>query len=232
MGHIDHQIGADLIGDGAETGPVHHPRIGRKPGDNHLRLVLQGQRFHLVVVHLAGSAVQAILHRVIHLAGKIDTGAVGEMAAVRQAHTEHSIAGEAEGLVDRRVRLGAGMRLHVGIGRAEQGLGPLNGQGLGLVDVFTAAVIALAGVALGVFIGQRGSLGRQHARAGVVFRGNQLDMLLLATLLFRDGREYLVVESLDAHVFVEHGVPLAGWRGFWAHPELKGAHSTPKIPPR
>ena len=47
------------------------------------------------------------------------------------------------------------MRLHVGVGGAEQGLGPLNGQGLGLVDVFAATVIALAGVALGVFISQR-----------------------------------------------------------------------------
>ena len=232
VGHIDHQVGADPVGNRAEAGPVHHPRVGGKTGDDQLRLVLQGQGFHLLVVHLTGDAVQAVLDRVIDPAGKIDAGAVGEVTAIRQAHTQNGIAGGTQGQEDRRVRLGAGMGLHIGIGGAEQCLGPLNGEGLGLVHVFTAAVIALAGIALSVFIGQRGALGRQHARAGVVFRGNQLDMLLLATLLFRDGREYLVVESLDAHVFVEHGVPLAGWRGIWLRPEMKGAHSTPKIPPR
>ena len=120
------------------------------------------------------------------------------------------------------------MRLHVGIIRAEQGLGALDGQHLGLIDIFTAAIIALAGVTLGVFVGQHRALGLQHSRAGVVLRGNQFDMVLLPALFFPDGRGYLVVEPLDGHAVVEHGIPLAGWGGHCrADPRLKAAHFTP-----
>jgi hypothetical protein len=43
-------------------------------------------------------------------------------------------------------------------------------------------------------------------------------MFFLAALLLRDGGEYLVVEPFDPHVFVEHGVPLAGWGATAAAP--------------
>ena len=60
--------------------------VTRKTGDDHLGLVLQRQLFDLIVVDLASGFVQAILHRLIQSAREIDLGAVGEMAAMRQAH--------------------------------------------------------------------------------------------------------------------------------------------------
>ena len=174
--------------------------------------MLQGEGLDLLIIHFTGSIVEAVLDRVVDLAGEVDAGAVGEVTAIRQAHPQHSIAGGAQGLEHRRVGLGTGMGLHVGVGRPEQGLGALNRQGFSLVHIFAAAVVALAGVALGVLVGQHRALGLQHARTGVVLGGDQLDMLFLAALLLGDGGEYLVVEAFDAHVFVEHGVPLAGCR--------------------
>ena len=78
------------------------------------------------------------------------------------------------------------MRLHIGPGAAEQLLGPLDGQGLDLVDEFAAAVIALAGIAFGVFVGQHRTLRFEHGAGNDVFRGDQLDLPLLARELATD----------------------------------------------
>ena len=99
------------------------------------------------------------------------------------------------------------MRLHIRIVGAEQLLGAIDGQLLGLVDEFATTVVTLGRVALGVLVGEYGTLGLHHPRTGVVFRGDELDMLLLATLLRLDGREQLVVITLDTHLFAEHRPP-------------------------
>ena len=50
MRDVDHEEGADLVGDLAEAGEIPEPRIGRAAGDDHLRLVLAGERRDLVHV--------------------------------------------------------------------------------------------------------------------------------------------------------------------------------------
>ncbi len=91
--------------------------------------------------------------------------------------------------VDGGVGLRAGVRLHVGVVGAEQLLGAVDGQLLGDVDVLAAAVVALARIAFGVLVGQHRALRLEHARAGVVLRGDQLDVLFLALALARRARE-------------------------------------------
>ena len=54
----------------------------------------------------------------------------------------------------RLVRLGARMRLNVGVDGAEELLHAVDRDGLDLVDELAAAVVALAGIALGVLVGQ------------------------------------------------------------------------------
>ena len=154
MGHIDHQVGANLVGNVAKARPVHDLRIGGKARDNHFRFVLQGQLFYPVVIDFTGVGIEAVLHRVVHLAGEIRRRAVREVAAVRQAHAQHGVSRRAQGHVDRRVCLGAGMGLHIGVVRTEQCLDPLDSEFLGLVHVFATAVVALARITFGIFIGQ------------------------------------------------------------------------------
>src|SRR6185436_1098477 len=55
------------------------------------------------------------------------------------------------------------------------------------IDVFAAAVIALARVAFGVLVGEQRALRREHGRAGVVLGGDQLDVVFLAARLLADG---------------------------------------------
>ena len=48
--HVDHQIGADRIGDLAEAREVDDARIGGAAGDDHLGLVLLRELLDLVIV--------------------------------------------------------------------------------------------------------------------------------------------------------------------------------------
>jgi len=105
---------------------------------------------------------------------------MGEVASVGQAHAQDGVAWLQQCHVDRRIGTGAGMRLYIGPGRAEQLPGALDGQCLGHVHVFAAAVVPLAGIPLRIFVGQHAALGLHHQHAGVVLGGDQLQMVLLA----------------------------------------------------
>ena len=75
----------------------------------------------------------------------------------------------------RHVRVGARVRLHVGVLGAEQVAGAGAGELLGLVDHEVAAVVALARVALGVLVREDGALRGHHRRRREVLRRDQLD---------------------------------------------------------
>ena len=102
------------------------------------------------------------------------------------------------------------MGLDIRVIRAKQRLGPLDGQRLGPIHVHAAPVVALAGVAFRVFVGQHGALSLQHARTGVVFRGDQFDMLFLTAFfgVHRGGQRG--VKTLNGQAVVEHGVTSSG----------------------
>ena len=122
------------------------------------------------------------------LAGEIDLGAVREMAAVIEAHAEDRVARLDQREVRRGVGLRARVRLHVGVVGAEQFLGAIDGELLGDVDELAAAVVALARIAFGVLVGEHRALRFEHARAGVVLRGDQLDVIFLALRARRRAR--------------------------------------------
>ena len=210
MGHVHQQVGAHGVGDIAEALPVHHPGVGGKAGDDQLGPVLLGQTLDLRVVNLPGGRVQTVLIGPVQLAGKVGLGAVGQVTAMGQAHAQHHIARFTEGHVDGGVGLGAGVGLDIGEVGAEQGLGAVDGQLLGDIDVLATAVITLAGIALGVLVGEHRTLGLHHPGAGVVLRGDELDVLFLAAFLVLDRRPELVVIALDAGGLVKHGVASSG----------------------
>ena len=78
--------------------------------------------------------------------------AVGEVASVREIHPQDDVARLQRGHVHGHVCLRAGMRLNIGVLRAEKLLGAVNGELLDLVCEFTPAVVASARLALGVFV--------------------------------------------------------------------------------
>ena len=206
VGHVDEQVGADLVGDGAEAGEIEDLGIGGEAGDDHLRLVLHGQALDFVVVDQA-IGVDAVLHGVVQLAGGGHLGAVGEMAAVGQAHAEDGVAGVEQRQVHRSVGRGTGVRLDVGVVGAAQLLGAVDGQLLDDIDVLAAAVVALVRITFGVLVGQHRTLGFHHRRAGVVLGGDQLDVLFLALgFLLHRGKEFGIVAG-EGQITAEHGGP-------------------------
>ena len=70
--------------------------------------------------------------------------------------------------------------------------------------MFAAAVIAFAGIAFGVFVGKLAALRFHYGGADVVFRGNQLDMVLLALVFGGDGGGEFGVEFFDGQTFGKH----------------------------
>ena len=106
---------------------------------------------------------------------------------MRQVHAQDGIAGLEQREVDRHVRLGARVRLDVGVLGAEERLGALDGQRLGDVDELAAAVVAASRIAFRVLVGEDRPGGLEHGRADEILRGNQLEPGVLPMHFIADG---------------------------------------------
>ena len=205
VSHVHHQIGAHLVGDGPEFGEVQRPGIGAGARQDQLGIAFLCQLQYLVVVDDLGIVLHAVGDDVEILAGDVDGAAVAQMAAVGQTHAQHGVAGLKQGEEDRQVGVGAGVGLDVGKVAAEQLAGPLAGQLLGDVHGVAAAVIPLAGIALGVFIGQAGALRQHHRLADDVLRRDQLDVAAFPGKFLLNGSSYLrVVLGEKIHGLLQH----------------------------
>ena len=179
---------ADFAGDFAHPREINDARIGARADGDHLGLVLPRQFGELIVIDPFVLLAHAVMDDFEKLAGEIGLVAVRQMAAVRQVHRQHLVARLEKGEINRHVRAAAGMGLDIGMLRAEQLAGAVDGQLLDRIHVLAAAVPALLGIALGVFVGEHGALRFHHRRAGEVFAGNQFDVFLLALLFQGNGQ--------------------------------------------
>ena len=163
MRRVDHKERPDVVRDLAEGVPVDEPGVRGIAGDDHPWTVFFCQTVDLVDVDRLGVLVETVGDDVEQPAGEVHLRSVREVAALIEPHTEDRVAGVEKGQVGGHIRLGAGVRLHVGVLGAEQRLGTFHGQRLDLVDHRTALVIAPAGVALRVFVREHRT-GRLHRR--------------------------------------------------------------------
>ena len=155
--HVNHQQGAHLVGNVAHPLVVPFAGVGRAAAHDEFGLLAQGDFLHLVIVHAACFLVQVVF------AGRVeDAGAVGEVSAMCQVEAHELVAGVEHGQEHGSVGLCAGVGLHVGPFGSEYLLDAFDGQLLALVHHFATAVVALAGIAFGVFVGQAGTHGLHH----------------------------------------------------------------------
>jgi hypothetical protein len=105
---------------------------------------------------------------------------MGQMTPVGERHGQQSFPRLGERHEGREVGLRAGVGLHIGVLRAEELPGPVDRQPLHLVHHFAAAVIALAGISLGVLVGERGAHRVDHRAGGEILAGDQLEAVPLA----------------------------------------------------
>ena len=186
--HVHEHVRAALVADLADALPVYDARVGAGAGDYHLGLELKRLAAQLVIVYKLAVLVHAVGADVKILAGYRGLGAVGQVSAAAQVHAHEHVAGLAQREVDGHVRLAARVGLDVGVLGAEQLARAPAGDVLHDVHVLAAAVIALAGVALGVLVGEIAAHGLHDRRRGEVLAGYQLNVVALAPqLLLHDG---------------------------------------------
>ena len=97
------------------------------------------------------------------------------MPALVEAHAQDRVARFDEGGVRGEVRVGATVGLHVGEPAAEQGAGAFAGEVLDHVDLLAPTVVAMRGIALGIFVGEHAAHRLEHCGAREVLRCDELD---------------------------------------------------------
>ena len=80
---------------------------------------------------------------------------MGEVATLVEAHRQDRVARAEDCHVRSQVGIGSGVRLHVGMLGAEQGLEPFSGEVFDLVDDLITAVVAATWISFGVLVSQR-----------------------------------------------------------------------------
>ena len=120
MRHIDHEKRAVSVRNFGKGLEINGSGIGGRAGNEQLGPVPADHVLDLIIVDAARLRVHAVADAVIVLAGEIDAGAVRQMAAAGKIHAHERIARLQKRGVDRQIGLRAGVRLHIGIGRAEQ----------------------------------------------------------------------------------------------------------------
>ena len=194
--HIDHQHRAVAVGDLGQLLKVDGAGIGRRTGDQQLGADLCDLLGQCGVVDAAILGGDAVGDKVVVLAAHVHGGSVGQVAALGQVHAHDGVADVQQRKVDGQVGLCAGVRLDVGILRAEQLAGAVNGDLLDLIDVLAAAVITVAGVPFRVLVRQHAAHGRHDGGGNDVLAGDQLNVLPLAAQLTLHSRAQFGVVAL------------------------------------
>src|SRR5579872_5142617 len=204
VGDVEHELGADLVGDLPEGLGVDDARVGGGAGDDELRALALGDVADLVEVDALTRAVRAgrgdaVGHETVELPGDRHRRPVGEVAPLVEAHGADRVARLDEGEISGEVGDGAGVRLDVGVLGAEELLRPLAGEVLDLVRHHVPAVVAPARVALGVLVGEnrRGRL--EDGPGGEVLRGDELERgALPLELLGEEAADVVVLRQCPA----------------------------------
>ena len=187
MRHIDHEKRAVFVCNFGKSFEINGPGICGRTGNEQLRAVPADHVLDLIVVDAARLRVHTVADAVIVFAGEIDAGTVRQMAAAGKIHAHERIARLQKRGVDRQICLRAGVRLHIGIGRAEQLFRAFNRNRFQYIYIITAAVIALSGVPFRIFVREDRSGSRKNRLRYEVFRRDKLYPVVLP-LIFRKDR--------------------------------------------
>ena len=183
VGHVHHEVGAHLMRDLGHAREVNRAGIGGSAADDDLRANLLRLFKKRVVVDDLGHGIDAVGFRMVELAREVCRAAVGEVAAVVEAHTQNGVAGLDQREVRRQVRVRTGMGLDVRELRAVELAGAIAREIFHDVDLLATAVIALARIAFRVLVGEHATHGLHDSRTSEVLRSDELDTRALTSQL-------------------------------------------------
>ena len=170
----------------AEPGEIDNAWISRCAGRDHDRLHFLGLFLQRIVIDLLGLFAHAVLRYGIEFAGEIRRMSVGEMATVREIHSENFVARFQHREINGHVRLCTAMRLNVYMLASEQSLRAIDRQLLRSIDILAAAIPALSRITFCVFVRKNAALRFHHRPAGEIFRRDQFDIFALTFFLRHD----------------------------------------------
>ncbi len=98
------------------------------------------------------------------------------------------------------------MRLDVGVFGAKEFLGAIDGQLLDFVGVFAASVVALPGVAFGVFVGKNPSHGFEDCFGNEILRGDEFETRGLTPGFVAEEAGDLRVDAVERAIHAVVGV--------------------------
>ena len=193
---------------------VDFPGVGGTAGDHQGGAQFERLTFHLVVIDLTALPLDAVMMGFEPAPGEIGPQAVAQMPPGGKVQTQDAIPWLHQNEKDRQIGLAAGVGLHVGVGAAEELLGPVDGGLFGNVGELTTAMKAGARIALQGLVGHLVAEGIQHGPADDVFRGNQFDLGLLAGFFASQGLSNERVRFSERALKVgDHGMKLSTGAG-------------------
>src|SRR5260370_34318668 len=92
VSHIDHEVGADFVGDGTYTREVELAWIGAATTYDHLWLLALCGGFELVVCNCFGVLANLVADDAVGVAGEVEFVAVGEIADVGECDAANAVA--------------------------------------------------------------------------------------------------------------------------------------------
>ena len=204
--HVHQVERADFVGDLPHAREINDAGIRAATADNHLGALFFGKLLQVVVIDGLSFLGHSVGDDAISLSREIEMVPVREVAAVRQVQTENGVAGLQHCGVSFHVGLRSGVWLDVGVFRSEKLLGTFAREVFHYVGELAPSVVALAGIAFGILIGEHRAHGFQHGFADEIFRGDQFQSFVLAADFVVDGRSHLGIGFVEraGHVDVFH----------------------------
>jgi len=206
--HIHHEVGTHLVRDRTHAGEVEDARIGRASTYDDLGLDLNRLGLECVVVDGLGVLADLVPGDLVELAREVELVAMRQVPAMRKVEPEERVSGLQQRHVSSGIRLRAGVWLHIGVLGAKDLLGAVAGEVLHHVRDLATTVVALAGVALGVLVGEDRSSGLKHRARDEVLAGDHLQAFVLAQDLLLHEGEDLRVLNCECGVQVNGHTPL------------------------
>ena len=183
--HVDPELRADLVGDGAEGGEVELARVGGPAGDDAPAACTSSALSRTTSMSTRnGLGVDAVGGGLVELAGEVELHAVGEVAAVGELEAEDACRRAWRSRrAPRRWRWRPECGCTLAYSAPNSDLARSIASCLGDVDELAAAVVAAAGVALGVLVGEHGTLRLEHGARHEVLARDHLEVVALAAEL-------------------------------------------------
>ena len=147
----------------------------------------------------------------IKFAGEVSRMPMGQVPAVGQVHGENLVARFYGGKVNGHVSLRSAVRLNVDVFRAEESLGPVDGELLRDIDIFAAAIPPFPRISFGILVSQNAALRFHDRPAREILRSDQFDILTLPFFFRTNDIEDLRIDAAKRFAVNARWCP--GWAG-------------------